>query len=238
VTASTLLEVQNLRYRHGPDVRLSFPDFSAQSGEHLALTGPSGAGKTTLLHLIAGLLRPEAGRINFGETSVSELSEAQRDAYRARNVGYMFQDFHLMPGYSALENVLLGLGLSGVRGPQARIRATEVLRELGLEGRLHHSSRQLSTGERQRVALARAVAHRPRLLLADEPTAHLDHDRAVQAVTLLRQTAESLGATLLVVTHDPLVMEAFARRVQVGSLARSVPGLDNLPFTLPTLAQS
>ncbi len=218
---------------------LSFPDFSAHSGEQLALTGPSGAGKTTLLHLIAGLLRPVAGAVRFGDTLVSELGEAQRDAYRARSVGYMFQDFHLMPGYGALENVLLGLGLSGMRGPQARQRAAEVLRDLGLGNRLHHSPRQLSTGERQRVALARAVAHRPALLLADEPTAHLDHDRAGQAVTLLRQTAADMGATLLVVTHDPKVMGAFTRRIEVGARAGSAAPETIQPDNLqPRLPQS
>ncbi|AZI41985.1 ABC transporter ATP-binding protein [Deinococcus psychrotolerans] len=215
----TQLAVQNLTYRHGPEVALTFPSFEVGKGEQLALIGPSGAGKTTLLHLIAGLLRPESGQIRFDGQIISALSESGRDAYRARSVGYVFQDFHLMPGYSALENVLLGLGLSGMRGPQARERAAEVLSELGLGARLRHTPRQLSTGERQRVALARAVAHRPALLLADEPTAHLDRARGVQALKLLQDTAAVLGVTLIVVTHDPLVMDAFGRLIEVGAVA-------------------
>ena len=124
-----------------------------------------------------------------------------------------------MPGYSALENVLLGLGLAGVRGPQANMRAREVLGSLGLGQRLNHSPRQLSTGERQRVALARAVAHRPALLLADEPTAHLDPSRGADAVALLRRTAAELGATLIVVSHDPAEVEAFPKWLDLGKPA-------------------
>ena len=219
------LSVTGLRLRHGPEVTLSFPDFEVGQGEHLALVGPSGAGKTTLLHLIAGLLRPDSGRerdLRRPEL-ISALSEAQRDAYRARSVGYVFQDFHLMPGYSALENVVLGLGLAGMRGPAARTRAAEVLTTLGLGSRLRHAPRQLSTGERQRVALARAVAHRPALLLADEPTAHLDRQRAAQAVRLLQDTAAALGSTLMTVTHDLLVMDAFSRRIEIGTEIGATP---------------
>lgn len=214
----TQLTVQNVTHRYGPEVTLAFPSFEVGKGEQLALVGPSGAGKTTLLHLIAGLLRPDTGQISFDGQTISALSESGRDAYRALSVGYVFQDFHLMPGYSALENVLLGLGLAGMRGPQARERAAEVLTELGLVARLRHTPRQLSTGERQRVALARAVAHRPALLLADEPTAHLDRARGVQALKLLQDTAAGLGATLIVVTHDPLVMDAFERLIEVGAV--------------------
>ena len=217
------LTVSGVTQRYGPEVTLTFPSFEVGKGEQLVLVGPSGAGKTTLLHLIAGLLLPKSGQIGFDGQTISALSEAGRDAYRARNVGYMFQDFHLMPGYSAQENVMLGLGLSGMRGPQARERAAEVLTELGLGARLGHTLRQLSTGERQRVALARAVAHRPALLLADEPTAHLDRARGGQALKLLQDTAAGLGATLIVVTHDPTVMAAFGRLIEVGAVSLRSP---------------
>ena len=213
------LTLTGIAHRYGPDVTLTYPDLSLPGGAELVVSGPSGVGKTTWLHFIAGLLTPSAGQVCYGETEVNALSEAQRDRYRARTVGYVFQDFHLMPGYSALENVVLGLGLAGVRGPQAVMRAREVLGSLGLGARLHHSPRQLSTGERQRVALARAVAHRPALLLADEPTAHLDPSRGADAVALLRQTAAELGATLIVVSHDPAVVGAFARRLDLGHTA-------------------
>ncbi|ADV67279.1 ABC transporter ATP-binding protein [Deinococcus maricopensis] len=222
MSAADLL-VRGVTHAYGADVTLTYPDFTARAGEHLAITGPSGAGKTTLLHFIAGLLTPTSGDVTYGHTRVNALSEAARDAYRARTVGYVFQDFHLMPGYTALENVMLGLGLAGVRGARARDAARAALTRLGLGERAHHTPRQLSTGERQRVALARAVAHGPGLLLADEPTAHLDRARATQALTLLQDTARDLGATLIVVSHDPLVIDAFARHLHVGD--RAAPAL-------------
>jgi putative ABC transport system ATP-binding protein len=150
---------------------------------------------------------------------ISSLGERQRDAFRARNVGYMFQDFHLMPGYTALENVTLALGLCGLRGSAALKRARETLQRVGLGNRLQHTPTQLSTGERQRVALARAIASRPALLLADEPTAHLDRVRSHDALNLLIDTAHEVNATLLVVTHDPLVVEQFEHQLSLGELA-------------------
>jgi len=215
------LLLRGLTHRYGPDVTLRYPDLHLDGGAELVVSGPSGVGKTTWLHFIAGLLTPTAGQVRYGDVAVNALGEAARDRYRAQTVGYVFQDFHLMPGYSALENVLLGLGLAGVRGAAANARAREVLGQLGLEARLNHSARQLSTGERQRVALARAVAHRPALLLADEPTAHLDPGRGGEAVALLRSTAAELGATLIVVSHDPAVVNAFERRLELG---RAVSG--------------
>lgn len=210
------VELLGVEHRYGQGVRLAYSDLRIGSGTHVAVVGPSGSGKTTLLHFIAGLLVPTRGEVWAGETRVDRLGEGRRDAFRAANVGIVFQDFHLMPGYTALENVLLGLGLAGQRGGAAERRAREVLTGLGLAGRLGHPPRRLSTGERQRVALARAVAHRPKLLLADEPTAHLDPARTEGAVRLLRETAEGIGATLVVVSHDPAVTALFEHSVTVG----------------------
>jgi len=223
--AAQPLTLTGIQHRYSPDVTLSYPDVELEGGAELVISGPSGVGKTTLLHFMAGLLTPSAGQVRHGGVMVNALGEAGRDSFRARTVGYVFQDFHLMPGYSALENVLLGLGLAGVRGPQAGARAKEVLGLLGLGKRLNHNPRQLSTGERQRVALARAVAHRPALLLADEPTAHLDPSRGADAVALLRQTAAELGATLVVVSHDPEVVGTFARRLELGRAGTIQPEL-------------
>ena len=223
------LQLTDITHRYGPDVSLSYPDLRLDGGEELVISGPSGVGKTTLLHFMAGLLRPASGEVRYGDTLVSGLSEGGRDHFRASTVGYVFQDFHLMPGYSALENVLLGLGLAGIRGPAASARARETLTALGLGARLHHSPRQLSTGERQRVALARAVAHRPKLLLADEPTAHLDPSRGLDALALLRGTAAELGATLVVVSHDPQVVSAFGRRLELGRVAPVPPASQPVP---------
>lgn len=214
-----VIRVKGARYRFHrvrEQIVLLFPDFVLAGGEQAALIGPSGSGKTTLLHILAGLLVPTEGEVWVNELNLSKLDEAERDRYRAKNVGYVFQDFHLIDGYTAIENVVVGLGLAGIRKAQRLELARTTLERLGLGDRLRHVPKRLSTGERQRVALARAVAHRPKLLLADEPTAHLDRERAQQALTLLRQTANELSATLIVATHDPWVFEAFARRIEVG----------------------
>lgn len=196
-------------------VRLTFPDADLARGDHAVVIGPSGSGKTTLLHLLAGLLVASEGTVRVAGRDLGSLSEPERDRYRAASVGYVFQDFHLIDGYTALENVVVGLGLAGVRGVERVARARRTLERLGLGGRLQHPPRRLSTGERQRVALARAVAHAPTLLLADEPTAHLDRARATDAMALLREVAVDLDAVLLVATHDPWVVEGFERRLEM-----------------------
>ncbi len=208
-----MLTTKGVRHQYGAEVALEYPDFRLEQGHQMTITGPSGSGKTTLLHFVAGLIRPSSGSVTVNDLDLTRLSESQRDHFRSRTIGYVFQDFHLMDGYTALENVLLGLGLAS---RQNRARALEVLNLVGLSKRTGHTSRQLSTGERQRVALARAVAHTPKILLADEPTAHLDRARGTAALDLLKSTASSIGASLLVVTHDELVMDAFERRLEVG----------------------
>ena len=184
-----MLQTQGIQHRYGSEVTLEYPDFTLEAGGQLVVTGPSGSGKTTLLHFVAGLLRPSAGTIKLDSLEITALGESQRDSYRSKNIGYVFQDFHLMEGYSALENVLLGLGLAS---RQNKMRALEVLSLVGLGKRTGHTPRQLSTGERQRVALARALP-------------------------LLKTTASSIGASLMVVTHDERVMDVFPRRLEVGS---------------------
>ncbi|THF70639.1 ATP-binding cassette domain-containing protein [Deinococcus sp. Arct2-2] len=216
IRTGSALTTHGLSFQHGREVTLTYPDLHLPAGAQLTITGPSGTGKTTLLHLLAGLLRPTTGEVRFGPTLVSAPQEGLREAFRRTQVGYVFQDFHLMPGLSALENVELGLRVAGTAQPHAKAKAA--LERLDLGKRLHHAPHQLSTGERQRVALARAVAHSPGLLLVDEPTAHLDRSRAGAALDLLCETADQLGATLIVVTHDPLVAGAFAQRIELGEL--------------------
>lgn len=208
---------ENLSVRHGQEVTLVYPEFTWPAGTQVAVTGPSGTGKTTLLNVLAGLLRPQTGLVSFGSTRLSELTEGQRDSFRRREIGYVFQDFHLMPGLTALENVELALRVAGARN--ATRVAREALERLDLAGRLHHLPGQLSTGERQRVAIARAVAHRPGLLLVDEPTAHLDRERASGAMTLLREAVDELGATLIVVTHDEEVARSLPQRFHIGRVS-------------------
>jgi putative ABC transport system ATP-binding protein len=212
-----MLKIQNVQHQYNLEVSLNYPDFSLEAGEQMVITGPSGSGKTTLLHFIAGLRKPIRGKIILDALEVTQLSENALDSFRAQNIGYMFQDFHLMEGFTALENVVLGLGLSSKPSSKRnKDRALEVLNLVGLGQRISHVPRKLSTGERQRVALARAIAHSPKLLLADEPTAHLDRKRAVEALELLKNTALQIGASLIVVTHDPLVIGTFDRKLEVG----------------------
>ena len=185
---------------------VQIPEFSLAAGQQLALRGESGSGKTTFLHLIAGILAADRGSIVIGDRDLATLSESGRDRLRAENIGYIFQTFNLLQGYSCLENVLLGMAF----GPGAdRTRARAMLERVGLAHRLQHRPRQLSTGQQQRVAVARALAARPKLVLADEPTGNLDRRNAREALALIRETCRENGAALLLVSHDPEVLAAF-----------------------------
>ena len=166
------------------------PRFSLDAGEQVGLRGTSGSGKTTFLHLIAGILRADGGTIRIGDDTVSAWPEARRDTFRARHIGYVYQSFHLLPGYTALENVLLGMMFG--EGIDRR-RAVDLLGSLGLGDRLDHRPRQLSIGQQQRVALARALVNRPKLLLADEPTGNLDPSHAGTAMERIREGCREAG---------------------------------------------
>lgn len=181
-------------------------EFSLRGGEQLALAGESGSGKTTFLNLIAGILRPDSGTIKISGREMSALSEPQRDRLRATTIGYIFQTFNLLQGYTCLENVLLGMSF----GPGAdRTFAAALLERVGLGQRLKHYPRQLSTGQQQRVAVARALANRPKLVLADEPTGNLDHKNAGESLSLIRTGCRENGAALLLVSHDRDVLKEF-----------------------------
>ena len=190
---------------------LDLQAWTVEPGAVVGVTGPSGSGKSTLIHLAAGLLLPTMGRIAWGETVLSTLAEGSRDAWRRRMVGLVFQDFHLLPALSALDNVLLPHRFDHLRLPAGAVAAArDLLATVGLA----YPDRQaglLSRGEQQRVALARALARSPRILLADEPTASLDasHGRAV-ADLLLAFAAES-GTTTIIVSHDPVLLARLPR---------------------------
>jgi putative ABC transport system ATP-binding protein len=197
--------------------------FKVGDGEQVALVGSSGGGKTTLLHLIAGILVADSGKILFsldGETrDLAQLSEAERDVFRGAYLGYIFQTHHLLPGFTALENVLLGMSFTGRKHDPAW--AEHLLREVGLADRLNYKPAKLSVGQQQRVAVARALANRPKVVLADEPTGALDVRNAEQVMELIRGLCDEVKASLILVTHDPGISSRFQRVVQLNELNRS-----------------
>ena len=206
-----LLEIQQLKkiYRtpEGETLTvLDVPKFVLEAKQQLALRGASGSGKTTFLNCIAGILRPDAGSVRLNGKDIAAVSEGQRDSIRAKNIGYIFQTFNLLQGYTCLENVLLGMSF----GPGAnRAHAREMLERVGLGARLEYRPGQLSVGQQQRVAVARALANQPKLVLADEPTGNLDPKNARAAIQLVREICEENGAALLLVSHDPAALEQF-----------------------------
>ena len=202
----SMLELEHVvkRYQCGGEEVRAVDDvsFVVDAGEMLAIHGPSGSGKTTLLLLIAALLRPERGAIRYHGRELASLSEEQSCDYLLRDVGFIYQRFHLMPRVSAIENASIKLVLAGAGMREAQARAVPWLQRLGLDDRLGYTPEQLSGGERQRVAIARAVAGEPKLILADEPTGNLDSKRSGEIMELLHSFAHERGAGVVVVSHD------------------------------------
>ena len=214
-----LLEISSLKKSfRGPDGLQLIVDvsrFELAEKAQVALAGESGSGKTTLLHLVAGILAPDSGSIKLNGVELATLSEGERDRLRAQNIGYIFQTFNLLPGYTSIQNVLLGMSF----GPGTdRVFAEQLLKRVGLGDRLDHYPRQLSTGQQQRVAVARALANRPKLVLADEPTGNLDHVNGREALKLIRETCRENGAALLLVSHDRDTLAGFESVVQLADI--------------------
>lgn len=219
-----VLEIKNLKksYLSPEGVRHSIVDigyFSLGEGDQLALAGESGSGKTTFLNLIAGILKPDEGVIALAGKNLASMSEGQRDLLRAQFLGYIFQTFNLLQGYTALENVKLGMMFG--RGVDASY-ASSLLERVGLKARLNYLPKQMSVGQQQRVAVARALANHPKLVLADEPTGHLDPVRAMESLTLIRQICRENGAALLLVSHDKEVLSKFERVENLSRINRAL----------------
>ena len=203
-----------MRYSDLAAPALDLPRLEIAPGGSLAVTGPSGAGKSTFIHVITGLERPTAGRVEWRDEDIAQLPEAARDAWRARNVGLVMQDFHLFPGLSALDNVALPARLARAFQPSMAQRARDLLARLGLQ-KPAQMIETMSRGEMQRVAIARALLRNPGLIVADEPTASLDPRNADLIGTLLLELAAQAGATLVVVSHDARLTARLGRQVRL-----------------------
>lgn len=210
----TILNIRNLNktYQGGGHTLqvLSDINFSVAAGSTLSIVGPSGSGKTTLLGLCAGLDRASSGSVELNNIRLNELSEDERAQVRNRYVGFIFQNFQLLPTLTALENVMVPLELRGEKN--IRPRAMELLDKVGLADRVHHYPLQLSGGEQQRVSLARAFSNQPRILFADEPTGNLDAETSDKVIKLLFDLNQEAGTTLVIVTHN-LELAAQTKRI-------------------------
>lgn len=191
---------------------LNIDSFELKQGDQVALVGQSGGGKTTLLNVISGITMPDSGEVIINDVDITKLIEPARDRFRAERIGIVFQTFHLLPAFTALENVLLGMSFSGKAD---RAFAIRLLEQVGLGKRLAHRPSQLSVGEQQRVSVARALANRPRLMLADEPTASVDVANQGKILQLLREACQEHQVSLLLVTHSAEVSSQFDRVEQL-----------------------
>jgi len=198
---------------------LDIPKWSVDRGDQIAVSGPSGSGKSTLLNIIAGLLIPQQGSVMVAGTELTKLSEAERDRFRADSIGYVFQNFNLLQGYTALENVLLGMTFSAQKSDKKTAR--ELLSTVGLSHRTNHYPHELSIGEQQRVAIARALSKQPDLILADEPTGSLDPLHTEGVILKLRESSADLGCALILVSHEQNVVSTFENRVSFLELNRA-----------------
>jgi putative ABC transport system ATP-binding protein len=214
-----MIELKNVtrRYQQGENVVLALDDVSLriEAHEFVAVTGESGSGKSTFLHLIGGLDKPDAGEVLINGLALQSASEKELTKYRARDLGIVFQFFNLLPTLNVLENVCVPLQFQGIKLRESVARAREVLGLVGMEKREHHFVHQLSGGEMQRTAIARALVHRPKLLLADEPTGNLDGANAEKVLKIFRRVADEHLTTLVVITHSSEVAEIAQRRIHL-----------------------
>lgn len=225
-SSNILIELRDLKFNyHDGSAVLNIPEFSVVRGEELFLYGPSGTGKTTFLEILAGVLKPSHGSLKILGCDLGDMSDAQRDAFRAEHMGYIFQNFNLIPYLSVKENIELPLHLSAARRARLGSVGTDlVIRglcgNLGIGDLLDKKVAALSVGQQQRVAVARALLGKPDLLLADEPTSALDTDHREKFLKLMFELAELYGTTVVFVSHDRSMEKMFSRTISLDSINR------------------
>lgn len=213
-----MLSIKQLSFRYSADqpALLKIPDWQLKTAGRLFIRGASGSGKSTLLNLIAGLLIPEQGEIQIGDTVINKLSGHQRDAFRGQHIGMVFQRFNLIPYLSVLDNLRLASHFSGGSAIEARQRAAQLLDKLGLSADVHQrSASDLSVGQQQRVAIARALIHQPALLLVDEPTSALDSQHRDKFINLLLEQLADTDTALIFVSHDETLAGNFSQQLAI-----------------------
>ena len=198
-----MIQASGIRKSFGTLEVLKGVDFTVEPGQVVSIMGASGAGKTTLLQILGTLLTPDAGSLMVDGTDVLQLGSKELSAFRNRRIGFVFQAHHLLPEFSALENVMIPALIGGASAKEAREKAMSLLQKVGLEARAGHKPSQLSGGEQQRVAIARALVNSPAILFADEPTGNLDTHTKAEIHELFFQLRDALGQTIVIVTHDP-----------------------------------
>lgn len=228
-SSNILIEIRDVNFSYPGQTKpiLNIPEFSVLRGEELFLYGPSGTGKTTLLELLSGVMKPQSGTMKILGFDFSKMSDAERDAFRAEHIGYVFQNFNLIPYLSVLENIELPLHLSAAR--RARLGSVDsgmVIRglcgNLGIADLLDKKVSQLSVGQQQRVAVARALLGKPDLILADEPTSALDTDHREKFLKLMFELSELYNSTVVFVSHDRSIERLFSRSVPLASINKVV----------------
>ncbi len=218
--SDVVLQLRGVRKAYDPaNPVIDIADFTLTRGEQVAIAGPSGSGKTTFLNLVSGILDPDAGEVLINGTDIGKLSGGQRDLFRGRNIGFVFQTFNLLQGLTALDNLRVAM-MFGAKPPgEHASRARHLLERVGLADHLNKRPAQLSVGQQQRVGIARALVNEPPLVLADEPAAQLDPANAENVVELLKEICREGRHTLIAVAHDPIVLGHF-RTIQMKELSR------------------
>ena len=210
-----MLAAKNLSKKYATVTVVNDVSLQVVKGEIVSVTGPSGAGKSTLLHLLGGLDKPDMGSVLINGTDMLQLPSRKQAKFRNEHIGFVFQFHHLMPEFSAVENVSMPLWIGGVGKKEAAAKAEEMLGIVGLSHRLNNKPSELSGGEQQRVAIARALVTRPSVIMADEPTGNLDKKNSELVFDIFRELAETYRQTLLIVTHDPSFAERTHRIIRM-----------------------